>query len=128
MTEKMIHVSDVPVVKQLFTKALKDGQLEKLPVFLEASVLDAYREKDDYKIIRTDTSGRISKPGGWSVDFGISNDDTIIQTTAEGFVHRIPDREKYHWLNHLISLPLSHNFAKGMVRPGCLDDGDMRSW
>lgn len=127
MTEKMVRVSDVPVIKQLFTKALKDGQIENLPVSLGASVLDSYK-KSDYKIIRTDTSGRISKPGGWSLDFGISNNDTIIQTTAESFVHRIPNHEKVHWLNHLITIPVSQNFAKGVVRPGCLDDGEIRNW
>lgn len=45
MTEKMVRVSDVPVIKQLFTKALKDGQIENLPVSLGASVLDSYKKK-----------------------------------------------------------------------------------
>lgn len=128
MAVETIRVSDVPIIKQLFSKALKDGQLEKLPIYLDASVLDSYKEKDDYKIIRTDTSGRISKTGGWSLDFGISHDDAILQVTAESFVHRIPDKEKEQWLAHLVSLPTSQNFIKGVIRPGCLDDGAIRSW
>lgn len=125
----MEHVKDISIARQLFSEIAKKGNPEKLQLFFEASVLDRYREKDDVKIIRTDTSGRVSKRGSWSMDFGISGeDDEIIHIAGEAFIHRLPETERDHWIDHMITLPVSHNFLKGLVRPGCLDDGPIREW
>lgn len=98
-------------------------------LFFDANVLDAYRGRDGFRIIRTDTSGRLSKQGGWSVDFGISGeDDRYIHIPAQAWVHRIPVEEQTHWLQYSLTLPLSENFVRGVIRPGCIDDGPIRNW
>jgi hypothetical protein len=123
------RIEDTAIAKLLYADVARGEKLEKVQLFFSANVLDKYRGSSDYKIIRTDTSGRLSRPGGWSVDFGISGEgDSIIHIPVESLVHRIPDAEKEHWLAHMVSLPLSANFVKGLIRPGCLDDGNIRSW
>ncbi|WP_074949526.1 hypothetical protein [Alicyclobacillus macrosporangiidus] len=123
------RVSDLPIAAQLYAQVASGEKPEKAQVFFDAAVLNKYREAGGYRIIRTNTSGRISKPGGWSLDFGISGEgDSILHIPVESLVHRIPEAEKSHWLAHLITLPVSANFLKGLIRPGCLDDGDIRTW
>jgi hypothetical protein len=123
------RIEDTALAKLLYADVARGEKLEKVQLFFSANVLDKYRGSSDYKIIRTDTSGRLSRPGGWSVDFGISGEgDSIIHIPVESLVHRIPDAEKEHWLAHMVSLPMSANFVKGLIRPGCLDDGNIRSW
>jgi hypothetical protein len=123
------RIEDTAILKQLYTEVARGEKLEKVQLFFSADVLDKYRGSSDYKLIRTDTSGRLSRPGGWSVDFGISGDgDSIVHIPVESLVHRIPEAEKEHWLAHMISLPVSANFVKGLIRPGCLDDGNIRPW
>ncbi|HEX7066408.1 MAG TPA: hypothetical protein VF199_15165 [Bacillales bacterium] len=125
----MEYVKDISIARQLYSEIAKKGTPEKLQLFFEAEVLDRYREKDDVKIIRTDTSGRVSKRGVWSLDFGISGEhDEIIHIAGEGFIHRLPEAERDHWIEHMMTLPVSQNFLKGLVRPGCLDDGAIREW
>lgn len=122
-------IRDVSIAKQLFSLVAKGEKTEKVQLFFDAAVLNKYREIPDYKIIRTDSSGRISRKGSWNVDFGISSEgDSIVHIPVESLVHKIPDAEKEHWLEHMISLPISANFIKGLIRPGCLDDGDIRNW
>ncbi|HET7627593.1 MAG TPA: hypothetical protein VFK44_04295 [Bacillales bacterium] len=122
-------VSDITIAKQFFNELSKKNTPEKLQLFFESNVLDRYQEQDGIKIIRTDTSGRISKTGVWSFDFGISGeDDAFIHLTAESFFVRLPERERDHWIEHMVTLPVSKNFLKGLVRPGCLDDGPIRNW
>lgn len=125
----MDHIKDIPIAKQLFTEIAKKGKPEKLQLFFEATVLDRYSQKEDVKVIRTDTSGRVSKRGVWSLDFGISGEnDQFIHIPGEAFIHRLPEAERDHWLEHMVSLPISQNFIKGLIRPGCLDDGPIREW
>jgi hypothetical protein len=125
----MEHIKDISIARQLFTEIAKKDMPEKLQLFFDANVLDRYRDKDDVKIIRTDTSGRVSKRGVWSLDFGISGeDDEIIHIAGEAFIHRLPEAERDHWMDNMITLPVSRNFLKGLVRPGCLDDGPIREW
>ncbi|WP_157076238.1 hypothetical protein [Alicyclobacillus kakegawensis] len=105
------------------------GDLEKIQVVFDAAVLDAYREAGGFRIIRTDSSGRLSKSGAWSIDFGISGDgDKFIHAPIGSILHRLPESEHEHWRQHVVSLPLSENFLRGLVRPGCLDDGPIRPW
>ncbi|HEU5140356.1 MAG TPA: hypothetical protein VFT51_10295 [Bacillales bacterium] len=125
----MEHVKDISIARQLYSEIAEKGIPEKLQLFFDADVLTRYSDKDDVKIIRTDTSGRVSKRGVWSLDFGISGEkDEIIHIAGEGFIHRLPEAERDHWIEHMITLPVSQNFIKGLVRPGCLDDGPIREW
>lgn len=129
MTLNPKEVKDIPIARQLFSDVARKNIPEKLQLFFDSRVLDQYREKTDFKMIRTDTSGRISRLGGWSLDFGISGkNDTIIHIAADGFIHRLPETERDHWLAHMITLPVSENYLKGLIRPGCLDDGAIREW
>lgn len=125
----MKFVKDITIAKQLYSEIAKKNIPGKLQLFFESSVLDPYREKREVKIIRTDTSGRISKRGSWSLDFGISgDDDAFVHIAGEVFIHRLPEAERDHWIEHMVTLPVSQNFIKGLVRPGCLDDGAIREW
>ncbi len=125
----LVHVEDVPIAKQLYDKIANSKQADKAQLFFFAEVLNKYCDLADYKLIRTDTSGRISKRGSWSLDFGISGEnDSIIHIPVEGFVHRIPETERSHWLGQMALLPVSVNFLKGLIRPGCIDDGPIRDW
>lgn len=129
METSIQHVNDVTIAKTLFTDVLQGEKIGKMQLFFHPDVLNRYRENDNYAIIRTDTSGRLSKKGGWSLDFGISGeDDRLIHTAVESFSGRIPKPEHEHWLAHLVSLPISANYIKGLIRPGCLDDGPIRKW
>lgn len=122
-------IPDLTIARQLYEGIANGKYAGKVQLFFTADVLNAYREQGSYKIIRTDTSGRVSRPGGWSVDFGISGDnDQYVHMPVEALTARIPDAEKAHWLEFMVSLPISANFLKGLIRPGCLDDGDIRSW
>lgn len=129
MNTPVQRIEDITIAKQLFTDVFRGEKTNKVQLFFLAEVLHKYMENDGYKIIRTDTSGRISKIGGWSLDFGISGEgDCFIHTAIESFTQRIPESEHAHWLNSLISLPISANYVKGLIRPGCLDDGPIRKW
>jgi hypothetical protein len=124
----MERVSDILSAKQLYV-AVAAGKPEKTQLFFDAAVLQRYRDTEGYKIIRTDTSGRVSKPNHWSIDFGISGeDDSLIHFAVEGILHRIPEAEHAHWLSHMVTLPVSRNYLKGALRPGCIDDGMIRNW
>lgn len=104
-----------PNAKLLFGAMTQKKQPELAQLFFRSEVLNRYRETEGYRIIRTDTSGRVSKPGGFSVDFGISGDgDAYIHIPAQAWVYKIPQNEQEHWLNHLVSLPMSENFLRGL--------------
>jgi hypothetical protein len=122
------QLKDVPAAKQLITQIKSKNKLEKLQLFFDTDVLEKYRNTDAFKIIRTDTSGRVSKKGVWSLDFGISTEDKLIHITVESLIHNIPEGEQDHWIDHMVTLPVSTNFLKGVVRPGCIDDGSIRNW
>lgn len=122
-------VTEVTIAQQLYSQVAEGSKVEKVQLFFASSVLDKYRAQGDFKIIRTDSSGRISRPGSWNVDFGISGDnDSLIHIPIEALVHKIPEEEHEHWLAHMVTLPVSANFLKGLIRPGCLDDGNIRVW
>lgn len=128
METNIQHVKDHPAAGQLINHVLKNDKLGKLQLFFDAGVLEKYNGTDTFKIIRTDTSGRVSKKGIWAVDFGISAEDSLIHITVESFVHQIPEAEQEHWMAYMVTLPASKNFLKGVVRPGCIDDGSIRDW
>lgn len=114
--------------RQLLKSMADKQQANKAQLFFDAAVLNKYRESEKVRLIRTDTTGRVSQQGSWSVDFGISGDDHIIHVSAEAFVLKVPKAEQEHWLDHIITLPVSDNYLKGLIRPGCIDDGPIRNW
>lgn len=129
METSIQQINDVTIAKTLYKDVLQGEKIGNMQLFFDPAVLNRYRENDNFSIIRTDTSGRLSKKGGWSLDFGISGEeDRFIHTAVESFSSRVPKPEHEHWLAHLVSLPISANYMKGLIRPGCLDDGPIRKW
>lgn len=101
---------------------------ELVQIFFRVEVLDKYRD-GSYRIIRSNTAGRLQKPGGFQLDFGIAPDERLIHVTLRDLRTRLPEAERAHWLRHAVSLPFSRNFLQMQLRPGsCFDDGEIRTW
>jgi hypothetical protein len=111
----------------LYARAFAARDASLVQVRFSASVLDEYRRRG-LEIKRTDTAGRLRKPGGWTLDFGIGEGDRTIHASFEGLL-RLPDGELKHWAQHVAQTDLSENFCKMRLHPGsCIDDGDLRDW
>lgn len=123
------EIKNQPAARRVYAELSSNKTAKYVQLFFDAHVLDRYREQSACKIIRTDTTGRLSKKGVWNVDFGISGDhDGLIHIAADSFIQRLPETEHAHWLDHMLTLPTSDNYLKGLLRPGCLDDGEIREW
>lgn len=123
-----MRIKEDLVAMRLWKKAVDAGEIEALPLYFDASVLDAYRAKVGTQILRTDTAGRI-KTQTWSLDFGISDDDRLIHAPIGQLRQRLPESERAHWLNHAVTLPTSKRFLQMQAVPGsCIQDGDVRPW
>lgn len=121
--------SQNPRLVQLLTSIKEKEQAGKAQLFFAVSVLDKYRKAEGFRVIRTDTTGRVSKPGTFSVDFGISGDsEQLIHISVETWVYKIPKSELDHWLSHMQTFPVSDNYLRALIRPGCMDDGPIRNW
>ncbi len=51
------------------------GDLGAAQVWFDQRVLDRYRGQAGFRVIRTNTAGRVRAPAGWSLDFGIADED-----------------------------------------------------
>jgi hypothetical protein len=110
-------------------RAFKSQSPELLQVCFQSAVLDAYRGRAGFKIIRTDSAGRLKQEGGWSIDFGISGDDQVIHVSWRDMIARFPESEREAWAGHIVTPPLSANFLQMQLAPGsCFDDGEVRPW
>ena len=98
-------------------------------LWFDAAVLDKYRQSAAYKIVRTNTVGRLRGPQ-WTLDFGIAGEhDSLIHLSAADAAGRIPEGEREHWAAHAASLPASANsLLMQLTRGACVDDGDVRAW
>lgn len=113
----------------LLNRALHQGSPDLLPVCFRVEVLDAYRGRPGFSLIRSDSAGRLKQDGGWSIDFGISPGDELIHLTWRDLLSRLPESERASWLEFTESPPLSTNFLQMQMAPGsCLDDGEIRPW
>lgn len=116
-------------LKVLYRRALTSDDAALVQLSFDPAVLDRYRGDTSYKVIRTNTAGRVAKVGGWSLDFGIGEDDATIHASWQALVERLPEGERDHWAAHASDPHLSHNFVRMQLSPGsCFDDGDLRSW
>jgi hypothetical protein len=98
-------------------------------VWFDRHVLDRYREQRGYRIIRTNTAGRLIAPAGWTLDFGIADNDRLIHAAVADLAQRLPPAERQHWLNYLVTPPFSRNFFAMRGGSGsCFDDGEVRDW
>jgi hypothetical protein len=112
----------------LLVKRVVGGAPGLAQVWFQADVLDKYRGASAYKIIRTDTVGRLRGPE-WTLDFGIAGGDSLLHLSAKDASERIPAAERDHWAHHAVALPASANFlTMQLTRGACIDDGDVRRW
>ena len=113
----------------LYRKALAGDASGLAPVFLDVAVLDRYRGKYGYSLVRSNSIGRLKKEGAWSLDFGISPGEATIHASVGDLAQKLPPEELEHWVRHVVSPPMSDNFIKTRLTTGaCIDDGDTRPW
>ena len=117
-------------LKVAYRRALPAGDPALLQLAFESGVLDRYRENAAYQVIRTNSAGRVRKQGGWSLDFGIADDDRIVHASWRALTEQLPEGEREHWALHAaVAAALSDNFLRMQLSPmSCFDDGDVRSW
>jgi hypothetical protein len=105
------------------------GATNLAQLWFDAAVLDKYRQSDAFKVIRTNTVGRLRGPQ-WTLDFGIAGQgDRYIHLSVGDASSRIPAAEREHWASHAVALPASGNsLLMQLTRGACIDDGDVRTW
>ena len=105
------------------------GDLGAAQLWFDQHVLDRYRAQPGWRVMRTNSVGRVRSPDGWSLDFGIAEGEQLVHTTAGDLSQRLPASERQHWAQHLLTPPVSRNFLTMRLAPGsCIDDGDLRDW
>jgi hypothetical protein len=117
-----------PQVGMLYRRVL-GGDAGLAQVWFTSNVLDKYRSTSGFRVLRTNSAGRLRAPGGWTLDFGIAADDRLIHVSAADLAQRLPAGDKAHWLAHVATLPVSGTFLVMRLGAGhCMDDGDVRDW
>jgi len=105
------------------------GDFGAAHLWFDQRVLDRYRALDGWRVMRTNTVGRVRSPEGWSLDFGIGDGDGLVHTSASEIAQRLPVGERQHWAQHGVTPAVSRNFVTMRLAPGsCIDDGDLRDW
>jgi hypothetical protein len=105
------------------------GDLGAAQLWFDQHVLDRYRSQPAWRVMRTNTVGRLRSPDGWSLDFGIAPDDQIVHATLADLTQRLPAAERQHWAEFMITPPVSRTFLSMRLAPGsCIDDGDLRDF
>ena len=105
------------------------GDLGAAPLWFAAAVVDRYRARAGWRVLRTNSVGRIQSPEGWSLDFGIADQESLVHASVAEVAQRLPAAEREHWAQHLVTPPVSRNFLTMRLVPGsCIDDGDLRAW
>ena len=126
MTE--VSRDDEMLYRVAVRRSLMSSDPAQITLHFEVAVLERYRGKSGFSIIRTDTVGRIRKQGGWSLDFGIAPDEDMIHVTY-GQMVTLPEDEREHFAAHACLLPASKMFLQMRMTPGsCFDDGELRNW
>ena len=105
------------------------GDFGTAQLWFDQHVLDRYRTQPGWRVMRTDTVGRVRSPEGWSLDFGIADGDAVVHTSASELGQRLPASERRHWAQHLVTPGVSRNFLTMRLAPGsCIDDGELRDF
>jgi hypothetical protein len=106
-----------------------NGDLGAAQLWFDQRVLDRYRAQPAWRVMRTNTVGRVRSPDGWSLDFGIAEGGALVHTSASELSQRLPGAERQHWAQHVVTPAVSRNFVTMRLAPGsCIDDGDLRDW
>src|SRR5689334_19406310 len=117
-----------PQVGMLYRRVL-GGDAGLVQVWFTSNVLDKYRGTSGFRVLRTNSAGRLRSSGGWTLDFGIADDGRLIHVSAADLAQRVPTGDKPHWLAHVATLPVSGTFLVMRLGAGhCMDDGDVRDW
>ena len=123
-----ISVQADPQAVALTLRAL-GGDLGVVHLWFTQDVLDRYRGRDGWRVIRTNSVGRIRSGEGWSLDFGIADAGQLIHTSAAELSQRLPAPERQHWAQHVVAPAASRTFLTMRLAPGsCIDDGELREW
>src|SRR5438105_1631584 len=105
------------------------GDLGLAQVWFDARVLDRYRALVGWRVMRTNSVGRVRSAEGWSLDFGIAEVDPLVHATLADLSQRLPASERSHWAQHAVTPSVSRNFVTMRMAPGsCIDDGELRDW
>ncbi len=78
------------------------GDLGAAHLWFNQSVLDRYRDMTGWRVMRTNTVGRVRSAEGWSLDFGIAGGDGLLHTSARELSERLPAAERQHWAQHVV--------------------------
>jgi hypothetical protein len=117
-----------PLLAALYLRVL-GGDLAKAQIWFDQRVLDRYRALSGWRVMRTNTVGRVRSPEGWQFDFGIADGDQLLHASAADLAQSLPAGERQHWAQHVVGLPVSRNFLTIRMAPGsCFDDGDLRDF
>jgi hypothetical protein len=105
------------------------GDFGAAHLWFDQHVLDRYRAQSGWRVMRTNTVGRLRSPEGWSLDFGIAPGEALVHTSIAELTQRLPPAERQHWAQHIVTPDVSRNFVTMRLAPGsCIDDGDLRDW
>jgi hypothetical protein len=105
------------------------GDLGAAQLWFDRAVLERYRNLPGWRVMRTDTVGRVRSPEGWSLDFGIAEGDHLVHTSAADLNQRLPVTERPHWAQHTVTPAVSRTFLTMQLAPGsCVDDGELRDF
>ncbi len=105
------------------------GDFGAAQVWFDQRVLDRYRVQPGWRVVRTNSVGRVKSPDGWSLDFGIPDDDALVHVSLIDLNQRLPAGEHQHWAQHVVTPAVSRAFMSMRLAPGsCFDDGDLREW
>jgi hypothetical protein len=128
MTMSATHAKADAQTRALYLRVF-GGDLGASPLWFDASVLDRYRGRTGWRVLRTNTVGRVQSPEGWSLDFGIADAGRLLHASVSEIAQRVPAAEREHWAQHLVTPAVSRNFLTMRLVPGsCIDDGDLRAW
>jgi hypothetical protein len=105
------------------------GDFGAAQMCFDQGVLDRYRAQSGWRVMRTDTVGRVKSPAGWSLDFGIAEGDALVNASLADLSQRLPADERQHWAQHMVAPAVSRAFVSMRLAPGsCFDDGELRDW
>src|SRR5512141_2890704 len=105
-------------LKVLYRRAMVNGDPALVQLTFDQGVLDRYRGDAAYRVMRTNSAGRVAKAGGWSLDFGIGEGDALIHLSWQALMERLPEPEREHWAGYASGPDLSHNFVRMQLSPG----------
>jgi hypothetical protein len=105
------------------------GDLGAAQVWFDRHVLERYRTLPGWRVMRTNTVGRVRSPEGWSLDFGIAEGEQLVHASTADLSQRLPANERQHWAQHTVTPALSRTFLTMRLAPGsCIDDGELRDY